>query len=63
MLFNLCKTYDKKYRKAEKECLNTVKKLRPQFTPVFSYEKLLIKVIDLKLFPLYKLYTHLKFKI
>ena len=63
MLLNLCKTYNKKYKKAEKECLKTVKTLRKQFTPVFPYEKFMIKIIYFKLFPLYKLYTYLRFKI
>ena len=61
MLFNLCKTYEKKYQEVEKECIKTVKLLKKQFTPIFSYEKKLIKIVELNLFPLYKLYSYLRF--
>ena len=61
MLFNLCKTYEKKYRSSEKECLKMVRSLKKQFVPVFSYEKKFLKIVGLGLFPLYKLYSYLRF--
>ncbi len=61
MLLNLCKTYDKKYSKLEKDCKKRIKTLKKEFTPVFSHEKKLIKIVSLHLFPLFKLYSYLRF--
>lgn len=61
MLFNLCKTYEKKYRSAEKDCIKNIKSLKNQFVPLFSYEKKLIKIVEMNLFSLYKLYSYLRF--
>ena len=61
LLFNLCKTYDKKYREAEKECLLRIKEMNKRYTPVLSYEKKFLKIIKLKLFPIYKLYSYLRY--
>ncbi len=58
LLYNLCKTYDKKYKSVEKECIRTVKRLKKDFLPVFSLEKRLIKIISIHLFPVYKFYLY-----
>lgn len=39
MLFNLCKTYDKKYAHTEKECIKRVKKLKKKFYSCFFSRK------------------------
>ncbi len=61
LLFNLCKTYEKKYKVAEKECLIRIKELSKDYTPVLSYEKKFLKIINMHLFPLYKLYSYLRY--
>lgn len=61
LLFNLCKTYDRKYRAAEKECLKRIKALNKRYTPVLPYEKRFLKIIKMNLFSLYKLYYYLRY--
>lgn len=61
LLFNFCKTYDKKYKTAEIECLKRIKALNKRYTPVLSYEKKILKIIEMNLFSLYKLYSYFRY--
>lgn len=60
LLYNLCKTYDRKYRKLERKCIFEMKKYMKQFKPVYEHEKKMLKIIQYKLFPVYKFYVYLR---
>ena len=60
LLFNMCKTYDKKYKVVEKQCLKKIKMLSKQYLPVLPHEKRILKIIRANLFSLYKCYLYLR---
>lgn len=62
LLYNLCKTYDKKYRRHEKECLQFIRKNMQAITPNSHFEKRLLAVIKYRLFKLYKFRLYKQFK-
>ena len=61
LLYNLCKTYDKKYKTIQKECLKRIKELMLSFKPKTKTEKRFMFIIRFKLFWLYKFYLYRKF--
>ena len=62
LLYNLCKTYDNQYKKAEKQCLSIVRGLRKKFIPKYKYEKKFLYIIAYRLFVFYKFYLFLRMK-
>lgn len=62
LLHNLCKTYDKRYRIYEKECIRYIIKNKKMFHPVSNSEKKFFKIITRRMFWIYKLLYNIKNK-
>lgn len=60
LLENLCKSTDKKNKKAEKESIRQVIKYRQYFRPASSFNKKLFFIVRYHLFGLYKAFYQLK---
>ncbi len=61
LLFNLCKTRDKKYKSVEKECIALVKKCGNKINYSCKRTEKLAFVVRANLFPLYKMYSYFRF--
>jgi glycosyltransferase involved in cell wall biosynthesis len=61
LLFNLCKTKDKKYKNVEKECIGLVKKYGKKIKYSCERTEKLSFVVRANLFPLYKKYAQFRF--
>ena len=62
LLYNLCKTNDKKYKKYEKQCIKEIIELKKYFTPASNDNIRWFKIITLHFYPLYKIYYWFKYK-
>lgn len=63
LLRNLCKTYDRRYRQAEKNCIQTIREKRRAFRPAMKADERWFWVITHYLFPLYKVVFYFRRKI
>lgn len=61
LLGNLCKTTEKKYRKAEKECIQLILQKKNFFSPSSKHDKMWFFVITHRLYSLYKLYYQFRY--
>ena len=61
-LRNLCKTYDKKYRKYEKQCIKEIFTLKKHFNPLSKQDVKWFKIITYNLYPIYKLYYWFRYQ-
>jgi len=57
----LCRTTDRKYRKLQKQCVNTVRKLYKYHKPINSHHKMQAWVVAHGLYPLYKWAVRMKY--
>lgn len=57
----LCRTNDKKFQKLYKDSVKTVRRLYRYHHPINKHHKILIWIVILGLYPLYKLAIHLKY--
>lgn len=60
LLNNLCKTYDKQYKTAQRNCVREVRRHKNFFLPANAREKMVFRIIILGLFPLYKLLNYFR---
>lgn len=57
----LCNTTDKKYKQLEKECIAAVKKQIKHHKPINAHHKQLAWIVNMGLYPLYKLAVRFKY--
>lgn len=57
----LCRTSDKKYRKLQKQCIKTVRRLHKYHHPVNGHLKMLGRMVVCGLYPLYKKAVRIKY--
>ena len=62
LLQNLCKSYNRKHRVYEKECIRYIIKNRKKFSSVYASEKRFFKIITYRLYWAHKLMHNLKKK-
>ncbi len=58
LLINLCKTYDKKYRAQQEQCLRVIRKNMHMLSATSAFDKRLYFAIRFRLFWLYKWYIY-----
>ncbi len=58
----LCRTMDKKYRKVQKQSVQTVRKMHSYYRPINDHHKKLVWLVSHGMFPLYKWVYRMKFK-
>lgn len=62
LLYNLCKTYDKRYRPYQKKSIRYIYANRKSFVPATALEKRCITLISFRVFWIYKAYLYAKLR-